>query len=195
MIKPSQRPMPPGASVPDFRWDPNKPEESVEGLHTQAVSFAKQKIDWYYNEAEKNGTHSKRIRFLVVCLLTIGALCPLIEATGLGVGVRLAAWGYVLFALAAGFFALDRFYGLSTSWRRNTSTWLTIRSALIDFEHDWILGGTNPDDRVKLLKQFWRKTLTTVAEETDVWVTEEERAIKALQDNLDRTSAPGSSHT
>jgi hypothetical protein len=103
MVKPSNDPMPPGASVPDFRWNPNKPEESVEGLHTQTVSFAKQKIDWYYNEAEKNGTHSKRIRFLVVCLLTIGALWPLIEATGFGVGVHLPAWGYVLFVLAAGF--------------------------------------------------------------------------------------------
>lgn len=180
MTKPSQNP---SESIPSFPWDPNTPEESVEGLHRQFVIFAKQKIDWYHNEAEKDRTPARWIRNLVVCLATIGTLCPLLEATELGV-YKLAAWGYVFFALAAGAFSFDRFHGLSTSWRRNTEAWLSIRSALIDFEHCWIIDGTDTKGRLTLLRQFWKKILGTVAEETAVWSEEDKQAIKALWDQI-----------
>ena len=181
--------------VEDFQWDPQNPKESFQRLYAHDVAFAKRKMRWYFSEAEKNGRHSQWVRLFVTCLATLGALCPLLQATGVQWSAGLSPWGYVLFALGTGVFAVDRFYGLSTGWTRNTATWLGIRKALVAFEHEWVISpATQPSnwsEGVKMLKKFRENVEAAVIAETAVWIAEEERARRALQASLDRASPPG----
>lgn len=175
--------------IDDFNWDAAKPEESLHNLYIRNVAFAKYKIRWYHGTSERHGRNSKRIRLWAIILLTLGSLCPLVAATKLGSFTdHLGAWGYVLIALAAGIFGLDRFYGISSTWTRDTSTWLAIRKTLVGFQHDWVLSLTqHPDswpERLELLKQFRQNIETAVVQECAAWAVDEERRLATLQNSL-----------
>jgi hypothetical protein len=52
--------------------------------------------------------------------------------------VLVPQWGYVVFAIAAGFVVGDKLFGFSTGWIRFIKTQLTLESALTELRYDWL---------------------------------------------------------
>jgi hypothetical protein len=167
--------------IEEFSWDPAAPEQSLQLAYASETDFARNKIYWYFDEAKKHEKLSKRIRALALVLFVLGGLCPLIDATGYVPGWRLPSWGYVTIALAAGIFYWDRIHGASSTWRRDTLTWIAIRRLLKDFQYDWVLPrGGESTARVERLKAFRQNVEAVIENEAKVWVAEDEQALNEL---------------
>jgi hypothetical protein len=149
----------------EFYWDPAAPEQSLQHAYAYETDFARDKICWYFVDAKRHETPSKWIRALALVLVVLASLCPLVHATGRVPGWRLPSWGYVFVALAAGLFYWDRMHGASSTWRRDTLTWIAIRRVLKDFQYDWVLSQAGDiSARVERLKAFRQKVEAIIRE-------------------------------
>jgi hypothetical protein len=134
---------------------------------------------------------SQALRLGAIFFVTMGGLVPLLRAaqiwpldgaTGKTPYVDLGQVGYVSFAAAAGCIALDRFFGLSTSWMRYITTAFAIQRLLAEFQLEWAvlqvkLSGRQPtreqaEQMLLKLKAFRSEVLELVERETQSWVSE-----------------------
>ena len=125
-------------------WDTAEPEESLMLMHQWAVDRAHGRIKWYESRSKKRKTLSQWLRIIVIFNAAAGALCPLIDATGVFLSKQpgvdsftLGKWGYVFIALAAAIAGFDRYFGLSTGWMRFIVTQLSLERILQEFHYDW----------------------------------------------------------
>jgi hypothetical protein len=189
--------------IEGFEWDDECAHESIRQLYRNTVAFAKRKIFWYSREAEKNSKLAKRMRLVIIVLLTIGGMCPLIDATR-SFDIRLTSWGYVVFAVVTGLYLVDHFYGFSKSWMRSTVTWLSLREGLAGFYCDWVRLAaqcsdtpTSPDHagsifckQLESLRDFRLKIEKQIAFETKEWVGELEKALAEQQSAAEKSKGP-----
>lgn len=147
-------------------------------LYQQTTEFARGKVRWYFNQSEKDWRRWVVIRGLSLSLGLLGALFPLLDSTAAFPGIRLASWGYVVLAVAAGIYSIDRVFGYSAGASRNTVTWLKIRMLLTEAEFDLRAGHSQPDGQKKAatsierLKKLRLDIETEIAKETISWVDE-----------------------
>jgi len=185
--------MPNGAAFP--QWDPNKPGESLALVYQWAVQKAQEQIGWYEQRRRPKRRGSQWLRALSICFATIGALCPLIDATQIisnGNKALLGQWGYVSLALAAAIVGYDRYFGLSTGWIRYIVTQLSMEKALKEFQYDWplLLEQQKGQPQINTLillqrvKEFSLQLDTLVRQETDTWVIEFQSNISELEKTL-----------
>ena len=90
--------------------------------------------------------------------------------------------GYVAAALAAGFIAFDRYFGLSTGWIRFIGTELALEGGLDELRYDWVAllaktrGAMPTSDEVQTMIQRLRTFIVFVnsqtQQETQAWVME-----------------------
>src|SRR5262249_17499634 len=122
--------------IEDLKWDIDNPHDSIKELYQRTVQFARSKVRFYYNDAEDNRRWSTRLRLSGFVVLTIGAIFPLVEATGVLSASRLGQWGYIVLALGGALTYADQLLGTSASWVRSTVTWLSLRKDLAAFQYD-----------------------------------------------------------
>ncbi len=181
------------------KWDNANPMESLKLVYLWAVAKAQEQIAWYDRKKRSKRGASQTLRALTIVFASAGALCPLIDATGVfeagNGGVAFGRWGYVLLALGGALHGFDRFFGMSSGWMRFIVTQMSIERALKEFEYDWALlfaqQAQNPNVPAMLqrVKEFTLQVETLVKEETDAWVvefrsnlTELEKVLKAEAD-------------
>jgi len=179
----------------DFpKWDNTDPEASLDRVYQWAVAKTRAHIDWYDKKKGPIRRRSRVLRFLAISLATAGALCPLLDAAGLpaavGGGIALGQWGYVLLAAAAGVFAFDKYFGLSTGWMRFIVTQMSIERALQEFQCDWAimyakqseqeLREINVPAMLQRIKDFIAQVEGLMKQETDAWVVEFQSNITEL---------------
>ena len=174
----------------EFYWDPAAPEQSLQRAYAYETDFARDKICWYFVEAKKHEAPSKWIRALALVLFVLGGLCPLVHATGRVKEWGLPSWGYVCIALAAGVFYWDRIQGESSTWRRDTLTWLAMRRVLRDFQYDWVLSQEGEiSARGEKLKAFRQKVESIIENEAKVWGAEDEQTLNEMAGQLSAQAA------
>jgi len=149
------------------------PNQSVATLYEDTTEFARIKICWYVDDADRHHLYAKWIRRLTITCFLLGTLCPLIDNAH-GLPLPVAPWGYVFIALGGGLFSFDRFGGLSWRWIRSTVIWVLLRGAYADFLHDWaLLIQEAPDSSTekcfKRLKDFRTKIEGIIAQECEDW--------------------------
>jgi hypothetical protein len=179
----------------DFpKWDNSDPEASLDRVYQWAVAKTQAHIDWYDKNRRPTRRWSRVLRFSAIALATAGALCPLLDAAGLpaaiGGGVALGQWGYVLLALAAGVFAFDKYFGMSTGWMRFIVTQMSIERALREFQCDWAImhakqGEQEPREinvpaMLQRIRDFVAQVEGLMKQETDAWVVEFQSNITEL---------------
>jgi hypothetical protein len=92
------RPSEPKLGIDEPQWDFDRPDESLEKLYQYTVEFARGKVRFYYEDAEKHRKLSTIFRAAGLIALTIGGMLPLIEAAGSLSDSHLGRWGYVALA-------------------------------------------------------------------------------------------------
>ena len=176
-------------------WNKEKPEESLETIYNWAVKSASDYSQWYDRKKKPFKIWSKSLRFFAIVFAAVGALCPLIDATGvfsnpadLQNRLILAQWGYVFLAVAASIAGFDYYFGHSSGWMRFIVTQVSIERALKEFQYDWVLlkiqQENNPGNTPIFLqraKDFTLQIETIVKEETDTWVAEFQTNISQLE--------------
>lgn len=192
-------------------WDKQKPEESLANIYDWAVRFANENIAWYERKKKPRRLGSQSLRALSIILAAVGALCPLIDATGIFKPTNaansqnylvLAQWGYVFLAAAASVAGFDYYFGYSSGWMRFILTQISIERALKEFQYDWTIlkaqqevNAENTPIFLQRARDFTLQVGNLVKQETDAWVAEFQTNItqleKVLKTELD-SRRPGS---
>ncbi|HEX3048734.1 MAG TPA: SLATT domain-containing protein [Bacillota bacterium] len=175
-------------------WDALKPNESLNSVYRWAIAKAEERILWYSEKRKIKRTGSQLIRGFVALFIAIGALCPLVDATGVFGGpehkIAFSQWGYLSLAMAAAIFGFDRFFGLSTGWMRFIVTQMSIDRTLKEFQHDWIIlsaqqvpcsANNNYLIPLQRVKDFTLQVENLAKQETDSWVIEFQSNISHLE--------------
>lgn len=172
---------------PSFLKD-SETEKALKALYEYAESEAIQKIEWYHQKKQWKATMSRALRLMVIGLFSLGCLVPIVKAAFPAVAsiqperFDFGQAGYLLIALAAGFLALDRFFGYSTGWVRYVTTAMEIEKSLEAYRMEWTRvtakNASQPyrtdviDRLIRLSKDFVLSTLANVEQETKVWASE-----------------------
>ncbi|MDQ3130704.1 MAG: SLATT domain-containing protein [Acidobacteriota bacterium] len=170
-------------------WEKDKPEESLDAIYDWAVCAATNNVEWYERKKKPRRLWSQSLRALSIIFAAAGALCPLIDATGVTGGeLILARWGYVFLAVAASVAGFDYYFGHSSGWMRFIVTQISIERALKEFQYDWVIlkvqQENNPSSTPIFLqraKDFTLQIENIIKQETDAWVTEFQTNITQLE--------------
>lgn len=176
-------------------WNKDKPEESLDLIYQWAVGYADGQITWYEKGKKPKRIGSKALRFFSIIFAAVGAICPLIDATGFFFNpdtgrnwLVLGQWGYLLLAVAAAIVGLDFYFGYSSGWMRFIVAQISIERALKEFQYDWVLlkvqQENNPSNTPIFLqraKDFTLQIENIIKQETDAWVTEFQTNISQLE--------------
>ncbi|MCD9186225.1 MAG: SLATT domain-containing protein [Pyrinomonadaceae bacterium] len=176
-------------------WNKDKPEESLDLIYDWAVKTTLENIDWYDRKKKPRRLWSQGLRALSIIFAAVGALCPLIDATGIVKtpgdpenNLILAQWGYVFLAVAASVAGFDYYFGHSSGWMRFIVTQISLERSLKEFQYDWVIlktqeGGNSSNTQMFLqrAKDFTLQVENIIKQETDVWVREFQSNITQLE--------------
>ena len=171
---------------PSFLKD-SEPEKALKGLYEYAESEAKQKIEFYRQRKIWKERISWGLRMIAIVLFALGVLVPIITAAFPSVTTLhprsifdFGQAGYLLIALAAACFGLDRYFGYS--WVRYVTTAMAIEKSLHEYRMEWtrvtarnsgsVFRPEVIDGLIRLTKEFVLSTVTQVEQETKLWATE-----------------------
>lgn len=181
--------------LPVFSWGEGR--AALGELYSWAELLANDAVGWYLGEKRRKARWSRGLRALSAVLATFGGAIPVAALSAGKAG--LGNWGFVLFALAAGCLAYDRFFGYSSAWLRYMSAAITLRSQLSDFQLGWVkemaaLGTREPSPEeigllVDLVRSFMRDVNATIQSETKSWLVEFNTNLSELESRL-RQSPP-----
>jgi hypothetical protein len=146
----------------------------VLALFEVAERYAFDAISWYMRDRIWKSRLSRGLRVAAIILGTAGAATPLVAVA---ISQLSAEWGFVLIALAAGCYALDRFLGLSSAWMRNITSAFAIQSSILSFYAQWTKLQHEAIDAVSqiqltLISDLLTSIMSIVQGETDAWLTE-----------------------
>ena len=178
-------------------WDDKDPKGSLLRWYGATVGQGEAAIDWYKRKQRGKRFGSRLFRYAAIGLVAIGAILPLLSMNGLNLEqhlpfkVPVPQWGYVVFAIAAGFVLGDRLFGFSTGWIRFIKTQLVLEGALTELRYDWLalfskLSGNAPTQDeiqtlIQRLKAFVVFVHTQVQQETEAWVLEFQSSLADLE--------------
>ena len=172
----------------------NDTEAALTQLYRYAEGRAIEATEWCLADKRGKRIWSRGLRLLAILLVTAGALQPLLDAAALG--PSRTAWGYVLLALAAACIGFDRFFGLSSGWRRS----MTCAQALEQLQYDWAaecarsatrtVDPKQVQNRLALLRVFSDDMAALLQQETASWVLEFQSNLLRLERS--NTPRPGS---
>lgn len=169
-------------------WNKEKISDSLDGVYQWAISAADDNVAWYDRKKRPRRLWSLSLRSISIIFAAAGALCPLIDATGIGGGLELAKWGYVLLAVAASVTGFDYYFGHSSAWMRFVITQFSIERALKEFQYDWTLlkvqqetAPANTPIFLQRAKDFTLQIENIVKQETETWIAEFQTNITQLE--------------
>ncbi|CAN5822918.1 hypothetical protein BH20ACI4_BH20ACI4_03490 [soil metagenome] len=178
-------------------WNKQNTDESLTQIYDWAVRVANDNITWYERKKKPRRLWSQSLRALSIIFAAAGALCPLLDATGIFGGqspndvqnrLILAHWGYVFLAVAASVAGFDYYFGHSSGWMRFIVTQISIERALKEFQYDWVIlkvqQENNPSNTPIFLqraKDFTLQIENLIKQETDTWVAEFQTNISQLE--------------
>jgi len=165
-------------------WNRDDGAAYVEEIARLVTGEADGAINWYLEKKRSKSFWARTLRMSAIVAATVAGVLPIvaeISATG-GVPAVAPAWASVALGLAAGFIALDKFFGFSSAWMRFLTTEFQIRRALHGFEMDWQVvragwkDGQPADQQVIAALERCRAFLADVdgllRSELDAWVQE-----------------------
>ncbi|MDE3180205.1 MAG: SLATT domain-containing protein [Acidobacteriota bacterium] len=185
----------PQSATPPPVWSENDPMGSLAALFQAAVDKCQEQINWYKTNLRWKRWGSRACRAVAIILIGIGSLLPLVAAAVVGSGLWDShkiyfGFGYVAFALAAGFLGFDKYFGLSTGWLRFIRTQLVLEGGVDKLKLDWVAliamvqGGKPTPDQVQALlrrlQTFTQFVDSTVEQETNAWILEFQASLAEL---------------
>lgn len=190
--------------------DPAQAFSSIQTLHGKLLAKVEDAVGWYRCKRRGYRVWAKGLRGLATVLVVFGGLVPFLVLLGSGDDAPLKAvsinpnLGYLLFALAGGLLAINRYLGISSAWIRYIGTALKLEQAQEQFQLDWIqklaaMGGEPKGTKdvealVAELRSFLDRINTIIHTETQTWAHEFERDLGLLEkaaSNADAKTKPG----
>jgi len=169
-------------------WNANEPEKSIMDICQWSLKDACKRIHWYEKKRLHNKKCSRLIRALSIALLTVSALCPIMDGFTLLKDYSLPKWGYAFAAIAAAILGFDKYFGLSSGWIRYMRTQFSLERLLKEFHYDWISimlqQPHNFGSLMQRIKEFTFQIEALVKEETDTWANEFQNNIAELEKAL-----------
>lgn len=182
----------------DIDWgDPQQAFGAIRALHDDLLSKVENAADWYRVNRRNYRRGAKILRILATVLVVLGGLVPFLVLLGSGESTPLHGlaldpnWGYLLFALAGGLLAINRYLGISSAWIRYIATALELEQAQEQFQLDWIgklatMGGEPKSAKdvealVAELRAFLDRINQIIHNETKTWAHEFERDLSLLE--------------
>jgi len=174
-------------------WDSQGFEKSLNELYGYAVARAQTAIDWYRRKKRPRQTLSLWIRFVALCLIFFGGLCPLVPSSLSG-SININSYGYLLLAAGGGLVLFDKLFGVSSAWMRFMSTAQELEAQLDAFRVEWSAQAvlavkreqqeSRVDPRFELIQHFLANLHAAVGRETNEWKTEFNKSIVYFSDVL-----------
>lgn len=174
-----------GGELELLSWSEQDLAGSLQKVFEHVQGKALETIAWYMSRKRLRAWLSQALRLGAIFFVTVGGLVPLLSATRVipaTLSTDMGQVGYVSFALAGGCVALDRFFGLSSSWMRYITTSFAIQRLLAEFQLEWAVlqvkvAGRQPtraqaEQMLLRLKAFRSEVLELVERETQSWVSE-----------------------
>ncbi len=165
-----------------LKWEPEATLGSLSDLFWALDALAVAEVQYYYNFRASSRVHSGVLRGLGVLFATGGTLFPLLAAADSIYFKDLAAWGYVLLAVAAALFACNALFGSSTGHVRFVTAQLRLEREITRYRIKWLsessaLAGATPTAEQKarvfsLLRQYAEALYKVMEEETSGWADE-----------------------
>jgi len=166
------------------KWDPANADLSMQAIYEWTMKKARVNADWYIEKTGALKFFSRFIRAFSILLSALGTLCPLIDSLKLEdlKDISLGQYGYIFFAVAAGLFLFDKFFGISTNWMRFIATHAALDKKIDEFQYDWLItinqlpDSASPGSKAAALlgklKDFCNQIDDLVIDETNAWITE-----------------------
>jgi SMODS and SLOG-associating 2TM effector domain 2 len=178
-----------------LKWEPEATPGSLSELFWALDALAIAEVHYYYNIRASSRVHSGVWRGLGVLFATGGTLFPLLAAADSTHFKDLAAWGYVLLAVAAALFACNAIFGSSTGHIRFVTAQLRLEREITQYRIKWIsessaLAGAAPTAEQKakmfsLLQQYAEALYKVLEEETSGWGEELLTELKNYREQLE----------
>lgn len=182
-----------GGELEQLPWGEQDLAGCLQRIFADVQGKTLETIAWYMSAKRVRALLSQILRFAAILFVTVGSLVPLLSAARVvpaSIPADMGQVGYVSFALAAGCVALDRFFGLSTSWMRYITTAFAIQRLLAEFQLEWAvlqvkIVGKQPtrmqaEQMLLRLKAFRSAVLDLVERETQTWVAEFQTSLAEL---------------
>jgi len=175
--------------------DGSKVGKDLDELYGMVVKKADDSIAYYSQRKSPKRFWAQVIRFFSIVLLSLAGLVPLVDSVmPLAEAPAQFDSGQVallIAAIAAALLGMDKFFGFSSSWTRFILAELKLQKALDRFHMDWAMAEASPRDRdessndaverLQLLRNFSMELSQIAEEETQVWISEYQSALVALE--------------
>ena len=183
-------------SFEELSWSPDKYKASLTALFHHVNKHGEQVIAWYLTSKTSKGRCARWTRIGAIIALALSGIFPIISEMHVEDCKLLfhPGWASLSLALGAVLLAYDRFFGCSRAWMRFIATEHKIRTLLQEFQMDWEIqraGWENPQptkDEVQKTLSLYKGVLTRIntiiEEETSIWITDFQDAMKKLDDSL-----------
>ncbi|WP_405182422.1 SLATT domain-containing protein [Nocardia sp. NBC_01377] len=166
--------VPPSLDLRSADWSSS--DETLAWLFQRVETYAMDARDWYSRDRRIKQRTSLALTAAMLFLGLLGILVPLM--TTAGIDAVDPSWGYVLLACAAGCSAVDRFFGISTAWRRDIRSVHAINAMICDLQLEWASmsrasanSNGEIDRRMGLLRDFSYRVNEVIIRETNTWAT------------------------
>lgn len=187
----------------ELTWEDGKRAACLEQVYDRVTAQATSAITWYQSSRNPKKWMATLLRWGAVVLVSISGLLPLISNLMEGGTLKDPAinplYTSLALAVAAALFGLDKFLNFSTGWMRYVKTGCALRTALSEFEFEWLISraawaGPEPTaeqaaDMLARCKAFGTRVNTIVADETNVWITKFQASLAQLGESVKAAEA------
>lgn len=177
-------------SFPVLSWNSGEFDVSLKKLYEYVIQEAKKAITWYDKKRQSKRVWGYSLRVGAIIVTGASGIIPVLSQILLTDKLN-PLWATIAIAVAAILVALDRFAGLTSGWVRYMLTRMELDRLLETFCFDWeknrlaYSGSVSTPEQAKeallLCKEFILKIREMVKNETQMWASEFQTALKEIE--------------
>ncbi|KKO18772.1 MAG: SLATT domain-containing protein [Candidatus Brocadia sp.] len=177
-------------SFPVLSWNSNEWDVSLKKLYEYVVRETRKAITWYDEKRRSKRVWGYSLRMSAIIVTGVSGVIPVLSQIFLTERLN-PLWATIAIAVAAILIALDRFAGLTSGWVRYMITQMELDRLLETFCFDWeknrlaYSGSVSTPEQAKeallLCKEFILKIREMVKNETQMWASEFQTALKEIE--------------
>ncbi len=172
----------------ELSWKPSEYIDSLDKLYKYVLTETNSAMQWYSEKRRNKKVWGCGLRIGAVIATGVAGIIPVISQIAVSVNTL---WATVAIAIAAILIALDRFAGFTSGWVRYMLAELEINQIQEAFYFDWeksrfSYAETDPTpeqvkESLSQCKDFLLKVRGVVNDETSLWASEFQTALKEIE--------------
>jgi hypothetical protein len=181
-------------AVQDLEWNQDNRITSLRKVFSAVDSLVFAEVEYYYRLRTNARLSSGILRGAGIVFAVLGGLIPLLAATGHEKLTSLSPWGYVLLAIAAGFYGANQLFGGTSGHVRNVTAQLKLEKIMTVSRLKWVATIAGMQDK-EMTEELFKGAFAQIEayagelyevldEETTLWSKELLEELKRNSDQL-----------